>query len=196
MIENNKKTSFDIDIDFANRDQLLNLIKHIPASILRNGKLIKHNTGIYVADIPVDPITGWASLDYQEAENLGYIKLDLLNVSVYQQVKNEKHLLKLLNTVPRWDMLKHREFVEQVVHINNHYNSLSQMPEPVDSITRMSMFLAIIRPAKKYLIGKPWKEVSQTVWEKPTDGSYAYKMSHAVSYAHLVAVHMNLLCEV
>ena len=68
------------------------------------------------------------------------------------------------------------------------------MPEPVDSIPRLAMFLAIIRPGKKHLIGLPWKEVAKTVWDKGTDG-YTFKRSHAVAYAHLVVVHMNLLTE-
>jgi hypothetical protein len=56
------------------------------------------------------------------------------------------------------------------------------------------MFLAIIRPGKKHLIGKPWKEVAKTVWDKGTDG-YVFKKSHSLAYAHLVAVHMNLITE-
>jgi len=54
------------------------------------------------------------------------------------------------------------------------------------------MFLALIRPGKKHLIGKSWKEVSETIWEQTEDG-YSYKKAHAVSYAKLVALHMNIL---
>ena len=68
------------------------------------------------------------------------------------------------------------------------------MPEPVDSITRLMMFLAIIRPAKRHLIGKTWKEVSQTIWDK-VEGEYAFKHSHSCAYAPLVVVNMNLLSE-
>jgi DNA polymerase III alpha subunit len=56
------------------------------------------------------------------------------------------------------------------------------------------MFLALIRPAKKHLIGQAWKEVSKTIWDKNTEG-YSFKKSHAVAYAQLVVVHMNLLEE-
>jgi DNA polymerase III alpha subunit len=59
----------------------------------------------------------------------------------------------------------------------------------------MAMFLAIIRPAKRHLIGKTWQEAAKTIWDKPTDDSYHFKKAHAVAYAHLVAVHMNLICE-
>jgi DNA polymerase III alpha subunit len=68
------------------------------------------------------------------------------------------------------------------------------MPEPVNSIPRLAMFLALIRPAKKHLIGEAWSEVTKTIWDKNTDG-YSFKKSHAIAYAHLVVVHMNLLEE-
>jgi hypothetical protein len=69
------------------------------------------------------------------------------------------------------------------------------MPEPVDSITRMAMFIALIRPGKRHLVGKPWREVNESIWDKTEDGSYAYKKSHGVAYGHLVALHMNILTE-
>jgi hypothetical protein len=108
----------DIDIDTANREQVLKLIKHVPAAMNRKDEWLKHNTGVFVTDVPTDPITGFSSLDYVEAEDMGYIKLDLLNVHVYEQVKDEAHLNKLMTTEPRWDMLDYPEFVEQVIHIN------------------------------------------------------------------------------
>lgn len=184
----------DIDIDIGNRDNLLKIIKHVPASINRNGNWVKHNTGVYVTSIPKDPITGMSTVDYETAEKLGYVKLDILNQSVYEQVKDPAHLDKLLSTDPMWEMLQYKEFVEKIVHINNHYDTIQRMPEPINSITRMAMLLAIIRPAKRQLIGKTWKEVGLDVWIKPVDDAYYFKKSHAVSYAHLVAIHMNLLC--
>lgn len=173
---------------------MLSLIDYAAASIHRKDEWVKHNTGVYVTDIPVNPILGFASIDYEEAEQLGYIKLDMLNVSVYEKVQNEAHLDKLMHTEPRWDMLDHKDFVEQVIHINNHYEAIFRMPEKVNSITRMAMLLAIIRPAKRHLVGKTWAEVAKEVWIKPTDGTYYFKKAHAISYAFLVAVHMNLLC--
>jgi hypothetical protein len=189
------KFNSDIDIDFGNRDAALQLIKHTPAGIIRDGKLIKHNTGVYVTDVPEDPFTGIASIDYNTAEARGYAKLDFLNVSLYTQIKNEEHLKQLMSQEPLWDLLLQPEFCQQLIHIGNHYDTMIKMPEPVDSIPRMAMFLSVIRPAKRHLIGSKWADVAKTVWEKPTDDSYFFKKAHAVSYAHLVAVHMNLICE-
>jgi hypothetical protein len=185
----------DIDIDSANRDQILKLISNVSASIHRNGSVVKHNTGVYVTDIPSDPVTGLCTIDYNSAEDMGYIKLDLLNVSLYERIKNSQHLDRLMHTEPDWNMLNNPDFVERIIHINNHYSTLQKMPEPVNSIPRMAMFLSVIRPAKRHLIGLPWKEVAKTVWIKPSDGSYYFKHAHAVSYAMLVAVNMNLETE-
>jgi len=189
------KFNSDIDIDFADRNAALALIQHHPAGVIRDGKLQRHNTGIYVTDIATDPFTGIASIDHKEAETRGYVKLDLLNMSVYALVRSPEHLEALLNTEPPWHRLYDPEFCAQLTHMGNHYDTLIQMPEAVNSIPRLAMFLAIIRPAKRHLIGRPWAEVAQTIWSAPTDGSYAFKKSHAVSYAHLVTVHMNLISE-
>lgn len=185
----------DIDIDSANRDQILKLISNVSASIHRNGSVVKHNTGVYVTDIPSDPVTGLCTIDYNSAEDMGYIKLDLLNVSLYERIKNSQHLDRLMHTDPDWNMLNNPDFVERIIHINNHYSTLQKMPEPVNSIPRMAMFLSVMRPAKRHLIGLPWKEVAKTVWIKPSDGSYYFKHAHSVSYAMLVAVNMNLELE-
>jgi hypothetical protein len=187
------KFKSDIDIDFANRDQILSVLNSTPASIIRDGKITKHNTGVYFTDIPVDPFTGLASVDYESAEDIGYLKLDFLNVNLYQQVRDEAHLLTLMNTEPDWTKLYDTEFCGQLIHIGNHYQTLIKMPEAVNTIPRMAMFLSVIRPAKRHLIGHTWADVAKTVWEKPEDDSYYFKKSHAISYAHLVVVHMNLL---
>lgn len=189
------KFKSDIDIDFGNREEALKLLKHIPAGIVRDGKLVKHNTGVYVTDIPTDPFTGTSSIDHKVAEDLGYAKLDFLNVSLYTHIKNEEHLTYLMNQEPLWDLLPQPEFCSQLIHIGNHHTTLKQMPEPVDSIPRMAMFLSVIRPAKRHLIGQKWADVAKTVWQAPADDSYFFKKAHAVSYAHLVVVHMNLICE-
>jgi hypothetical protein len=189
------KFQSDIDIDLGDRTQALAHISHVPASILRDGKLVKHNSGIYVTDIPVDPFTGQASLDYQAAELRGYVKLDLLNVSLYTQIKSEEHLTELMNQEPAWDKLYDPEFFARLIHVGSHYDTLLKMPEAVNTIPRMAMFLAVIRPAKRHLIGKKWQDVAATVWDKPSDDGYHFKKSHSLAYSHLVVVHMNLLTQ-
>jgi hypothetical protein len=189
------KFKSDIDIDFGDRTQALTHLRYHPAGIMRDGKLIAHNTGIYVTDIPTDPFTGIASIDYEAAESRGYMKLDFLNVSLYTQIKSEEHLQQLIGREPRWDLLYDPEFCGRLIHIGNHYKTLIKMPEAVNSIPRMAMFLSVIRPAKRHLIGQPWAMVAKTVWDRPVDEEYYFKKSHAVAYAHLVVMNMNLLSE-
>lgn len=189
------KFSSDIDIDVGDRDRALVCLTHTPASIIRDGKIARHNTGVYFTPIPVEPFTGQASLDYQAAEKRGYIKLDILNVGLYQQILSEQHLQELMAQEPAWDRLYDPEFCEKLIHIGAHYDTLIKMPEAVNTIPRLAMFLAVIRPAKRHLIGKTWQKVAETVWERPTDDSYYFKKAHAVGYAHLVAVNINLLTQ-
>ena len=187
------KFKSDIDIDFGDREKILSVIEHTPAAMRKVSPMRKHATGVHVTEVPYDPIYDMSSIDYAEAERRGYFKLDLLNVHVYNQVRDERHLIELMRD-PDWSRLKNRDFVEKLIHLGNQYNALRSMPEPVDSIPRLAMFLALIRPGKKHLQGKPWKEVAKTVWDKGNDG-YTFKKSHAIAYAHLVVVHMNLLEE-
>ena len=44
------KFKSDIDIDFADREQVISLLNVTQASILRDGKMVKHNTGVYATD--------------------------------------------------------------------------------------------------------------------------------------------------
>ena len=183
----------DVDIDFGNRDDILKHIEHIPASMRKVTPIRKHATGVYVTEIPYDPDLDIANIDYADAENRGYIKLDLLNVHVYNHVKSEEHLANLMRE-PNWDRLNEPDFVAKLIHLGNQFNTLKKMPEPVNSIPRLAMFLSIIRPGKKHLIGESWEEIAKTVWSKGTDG-YSFKRSHSIAYSQLVVVHMNLLEE-
>ena len=183
----------DVDIDFSNRDCAIELLDGTPASIIRDGKATKHNTGMYYHDIPTDPMTGRASLDHKAAEDRGYFKLDFLNLSVYDKVHDEEHLDELIAKIPNWTRLtKDPEFVSKIIHINNYYDLLRSM-QPY-SIVEMAMFLAIIRPGKKHLKAETWSIIEQTIWAE-TDEGYTFKKSHATGYAMAVAVHMNLIEE-
>jgi len=180
----------DIDIDFADRTKVLDVIEHIPARIDTHKK---HNTGVFCQKIPVDPMTGLASINYKEAEERGYFKIDFLNVSIYEKVKDEEHLINLMNKEPLWDLMEQDDFTNLLFHVNGHGHVLRLMKPR--SIEQLAACLAIIRPAKKHLLGKSWKEVMQDVWTKPTTDEYYFKKAHAMAYAIAVVVQMNLICE-
>ena len=181
--------SADIDIDFANRETVLKLIQHVPAR-QSNGR--RHNSGIYVTDIPRDPVNQCAAIDYEEAEQRGYFKLDFLNMSVYQLIRDPAHYESMLTASPPWERLwTDHAWASQLVHVGN-YTDLLRVMKP-DSIPRMAAFISIIRPGKAHLQTRPWAEVFATVWDGDESKGYTFKKSHAVSYAALVALHMNLL---
>jgi hypothetical protein len=183
----------DIDIDVKDRDVLLEKLKHTPASIIKDGEIKKHNTGVYFTDIPVHPFTNSANIDYKEAEDRGYFKLDILNVGVYDGVKNEKHLQELVDQKPDWSLLEHKEIVEQLFHIHNHFDIIDKLRPK--SIEELAAVLAIIRPAKRHLLKQNWSDIKENVWKKPTDDSYYFKKSHAIGYALAIVVQLNLFTE-
>jgi DNA polymerase III alpha subunit len=183
----------DIDIDFFDRTIALENFKHVTSSINDNGTFKKHNTGIYCTDVPYNPLTGLSTIEYKEAEDRGYFKIDFLNVSIYKDVKSEEHLKQLMETEPLWDLLEQDDFTNLLFHINGHGYLMRQMKPK--SIEELAMCLALIRPAKKHLIGKSWMEIGQTIWTKPENGEYYFKKAHAVAYAAAIVVQMNLICE-
>jgi len=180
----------DIDIDFADRNIILNKIQHRVAK-LDTGK--KHNTGVYVTECPHNPIDNLSTIDYKTAEDRGYFKLDFLNVSIYNDIRDEEHLQQLMDNEPQWELLQHNDFTDLIFHISGHGDLLKKL-QP-QSIQQLAAVLAMIRPAKRHLVGETWEKVMKEVWIKPTDNSYYFKKAHAVSYAMAVVVHMNLICE-
>jgi len=180
--------SADIDVDFADRNKILDLIRHIPARQQDR----RHNSGVYVTDIPYDPIHECAAIDYEEAEQRGYFKIDFLNMSVYQLIRDTAHYQQMLSIEPPWDRLwQDPDWASQLVHVGNYTDLLKSMRP--DSIPRMAAFISIIRPGKAHLQNRPWDEVFASVWDGDDSRGYTFKKSHAVSYAALVSLHMNLI---
>ena len=183
----------DIDIDFIDREQALSHFKHVKARREEDGKVLKHNTGVYMHEVPFDPENNMCSVPYEEAEEQGLFKLDFLNVTLYKGIKNEAHLQKLMETEPLWDLLEQDDFTDLLFHVNGHGSILRQM-KPT-SVEQLAAVLAMIRPAKRHLIGQPWDTVVREVWTKPKGDEYFFKKSHATAYAVAVVVQMNLICE-
>tara|TARA_B110000046_G_scaffold72060_1_gene79936 strand:+ start:10886 stop:11464 length:579 start_codon:yes stop_codon:yes gene_type:complete len=181
----------DIDIDFADRTQVLELFKHTPAKL----KERKHNTGVYFHKVPSNPFTNICTVEHTDADELDFFKLDLLNLSIYKDVKDDDHLTQLMEREPLWELLEHTDFAEKVFHLNGH-SKLLKLLKPT-SVEHLAATLAIIRPAKRHLQDKGWPMIMQEVWVKPIrdNKAYYFKKAHAISYAMVVVVHMNLLCE-
>jgi len=183
----------DIDIDFSDRTRALALFDHTAASRLDNGQVKPHNTGIYVTSIPKDERNNLSTIEYKTAEERGYFKIDFLNVGVYEGVRSEEHLKQLMETEPLWDLLLQDEFVNLLFHLNGHGQVLRKTCPT--SVEQLSAVLAMIRPAKRHLIGQDWTTIMKEVWTKPTTDDYFFKKAHAVAYAMAIVVQMNLICE-
>ena len=187
----------DIDLDFSNRTVALESMPHVSASIIKDGKIVKHNTGVYFHAVPTDPVTGLCSWDYENADKLSMFKIDMLNVSVYQNIRDEEHLLTLMNTPMNWEKFEDPRFVSKLFHLGNH-SELTAKLKP-KSIEEIAMILALIRPGKKHLQSKCYlhgfSSIVDEIWQHELGDAYVFKKSHSLGYAMLVYVHANLILE-
>lgn len=181
----------DIDIDLADRDVALDMINHIPA-LQTDGA--RHKTSVYFQNIPQDPITGLAAMDAKTAAGLGYFKIDLLNNTIYKNVRDEEHIVLLANREPLWELLGETIVVEQLRHINKYFTIVDSIkPKSIDDL---AVIIALIRPGKKYLVGKPRNIIDAEIWKPVEEGEgYIYKKSHSYAYAVSIVVQLNLLIE-
>lgn len=184
----------DIDIDFIDKDDALEKLNHIRASITRNNNEIHpHISGAYFQNIPYNFFTNLSLIDYKKAEQLGYLKIDFLNNTIYQGVKNEEHLIALANKEPNWSLLENEDVIRIIPQLSNWYKLLIR--HKPKSIEDLAIFLALIRPSKSYLKYSSWDEIKENIWKKEQDEEYQYKKSHAVAFAMSIVVFLNLLEE-
>jgi len=189
-----KRIETDVDMDVFGREDILKGIGCIQGRIDRDddGSYEKHNTGVYFQNIPRDPVTNMATLDYKKARDYGYFKIDFLNVNMYEGVKSEKHLLELLEKEPPWDFFQYSEITDQLFHLKGHSNLLVKYKP--QSIEDLAMVLAIMRPGKAYLQHQSWDNIRKEVWVKKGD-EYQFRRCHAIAYALAIVVNLNLLIE-
>lgn len=187
----------DVDIDVVDRDAALADLVHVPASIIRDGKIVKHNTGAYFHAMPIDPMTGLSSIGYDRAEEMGCFKIDVLNVGVYSMVKDEAHLIDLMNRPLDWAVFEDPAFVGKLFHLGN-YGELTARLKP-KSVKHIAMVLALIRPGKRHLQAKcirlGFDSIQDEIWQQDSEDGYVFKKSHSIGYAMLIYVHANLLIE-
>ena len=188
-----KPTSTDVDIDVANRDDILQKLECIYGRIDRpDNKIDKHPSGVYFQNIPRDPFTNIATLDHKVANTYGYFKVDFLNVNIYTDIKDESHLLRLLDTPPQWELFEYADITDKLFHLHG-YSYLLQRFKPT-SVEDLAMILALIRPAKSHLQNASWAKIKEEVWNKDSD-TYQFRRCHAISYALEIIVNLNLIIE-
>jgi hypothetical protein len=185
----------DIDIDLKtsfNPDDVFNNIVH--ASIEENGKLQKHQAGVYFQDIPADKQTGLSAIPYNRSEDAGYTKIDLLHVSLLDQFSSKAQIKQLIDKEPNWEFFKDKEIVSKLFHIGNHFDIVS-MVKP-KSVLELSDIMALIRPGKRHLMESYINSPASTRKELytkilPSD----MRKSHTIPYALLIVAQINLMEE-
>lgn len=185
----------DIDIDVANRDRILRLIRNTPAMMEGAKKNTRHKTGVYFHEMPDDPVTGLATIDYKAAEEMGFFKIDILNVSLYSKINSPQQLDYLLSLETDWSMLTSPAVVKKCFHIHKHFNIVNKLRP--DSLEKLAAVLGVIRPAKKHLLHEPWDTILKEVWVKPEndDEGYFFKKAHAHAYAQAIILQLNMIKE-
>lgn len=180
----------DIDIDVSDRVHALKDHPYVQCSLLQDGILRPHPTGVCYQDAPTDPLTkamsfpsgGKDTFDY--AALMGFYKIDILHSRAYDNVRDREHLKSLLRDID-WDLFKRKDIVERLQQIGSHFDIVDAY-EP-KSIDDLACIVAIIRPGKMWLIGQPMEFVRSEIWKKDGSG-YSFKKSHAYAYAMCICV--------
>jgi Bacterial DNA polymerase III alpha subunit finger domain len=185
----------DVDLDFpTNFDPKTIFDEAIPASMVKKGELTKHPCGHYFQTIPVDEETNLAAIPYEQAEELGYFKIDFLHLSVLDHFESKDEIRALLKIEPDWSLLLDREQVSKLFQIHRHYDLLQKV-EPA-SIQELADCIALIRPAKKHLIDDYINDrdgVRATSLYSKDDEGYNFKRSHAIAYAMTIVLQLHLI---
>jgi hypothetical protein len=189
----------DIDIDTQSTFNTQDVFKHsVAASMVRDGKLVKHPVGTYFQQIPVDPITKLAAIPYSEAEEIGYFKVDFLHLYLLDYFENKKQIRVLLRKSPNWNLLKIPSVVGKLFQLSNHYDVVSKVsPQSIDELADC---LALIRPSKLYLLDKYTTAdfesrdiLRKELYAKPKNDKAWFKRAHAIAYAHNIILQMHLI---
>lgn len=184
----------DIDIDFPSTFDPIDIFSQITkASMVKDKKLIKHPAGVYFQNIPVDCVTSLSAIPYEDAEQLGYTKIDFLHLSVLDCFNNKDELRKLLKKEPNWSLLQSKTVVDKLFQISKHFE-LIQTIKP-RSVEELADCIALIRPGKRYLL-QEYNTTDRITFRKKlykkTEGYY-YKKGHAISYALTIVLQIHLI---
>lgn len=182
----------DIDIDVPSTfkaDKLFNIVK---ASTVEKNNLKQHQVGVYFQTMPKDPITGLAAIPYNEAEEYGFTKIDMIHLTLLNQFSSKEEMLALMEIEPKWELLENREFVSKLFHLKDQFELVYKVKPK--SVIEIADVLALIRPGKTMLADKYIRNkniVRKELYVKRAKGDM--RKSHAVAYALLIVIQMNML---
>jgi DNA polymerase III alpha subunit len=173
----------DVDIDLKTDFDPLKYFKDaVRASMVKDNQLVKHPAGAYFQPIPVDGVTGLAAIPYEQAEELGYFKVDFLHLSLLDCFENKVQIRTLLKQEPDWSLLENPDVVELISQVKPR------------SVQELADCIALIRPGKRMMVQaylKDRKKVREELYKKPEEGYY-FKKSHAIAYAMTIVLQLHL----
>lgn len=183
----------DVDLDLQSDFKILEHFDAVLASkVSKTNTLEKHPVGAYFQNIPVDKMTGFSAIPFKEAEEVGYLKIDFLHLSLLDVFETTEQVRKLSELDPNWDMLNDKKIVRRLFHISNHFRLINRIKPR--NIEELADCLALRIPSKKHLIESYIinKESTRPELYRKLE-IFSYKKSHAIAYATNVVLHMHLL---
>jgi DNA polymerase III alpha subunit len=183
----------DVDVDTTTSFKPEKFFPWTKASVVKNGALTPHPCGVYPQQIPVDPLTGLAAIPYDKAEDLGYLKIDFLHLSVYDYFKSRAEIEELVEIEPDWGLLLVPQEQKKLFQLSNHGDVLDAVKPR--SIEELADVLALIRPGKKKLIKLylSQKEATRRILYAKDENGYSFKKSHAIAYALVIKLQLLLI---
>jgi hypothetical protein len=187
----------DIDIDLPPTADLGILFPYSTiASMVKDNKLQKHPCGRYFQRIPIDPITKWAAIPYDQAQHTKYIKIDMLHLHLLSLIPTKTKLRQLMHTPPNWGLLCNEEFVQRLLHVGNQFKVVNEV-KPT-SVIELADCLALVRPTKRQHLSAYLnnKELTRPLlYRSEGDQKSSFNKGHAIAYALTIVAQMNLLTE-
>jgi hypothetical protein len=185
----------DIDIDLqTNFDPIKYFKDAIRASRVQNGELLKHPAGTYFQSIPVDSVTGLAAIPYEQAEDLGFFKVDFLHLSVLDNFETKHQIRTLLKKDPDWKLLEDPNIVIKLFQISKHFDLISQIKPK--SVQELADCVAILRPKKRQMLNaylKNKQKVRPFLYRQGDDDKSAFRRGHAICYALNIVLQLHLV---
>lgn len=187
----------DIDIDIpetCDREKIFP--KAVRASMVKDGKLITHPCGMFMQNMPRDPVTGLSAIPYSEAADLGFTKIDLLHLTILNRFPDKEYINRLLKKEPKWSLLTDPDIVPQLFQLGNHYDVLFLVRPK--NILELADCIALIRPGKRELLDDYINAVDRTgvrkrLYSITAKDKYAYKKGHAIAYAMVIVLQLHIL---
>lgn len=188
MVATQTRREFDVDIDVQTN---LDRTKYGTRAMVYNQdseRILPHPSGVYLEKVPIDHLTGFSAFDYKYGSEHGFLKIDILNNTVYDKFSSKEEVLEVMEEEPDWSLLDDATIVSKLPHIGKHFDLVEKLQPR--SIEDLADLLALIRPAKVGLIDayiQNKKLVRRNLYLRPAnEESNYFKKSHAISYAYMI----------